>query len=75
MQNPFKRFLKRDNSKQEQEVVKMATEKPKADAKPKPLKLDGDKGIYSREEVEILLKKAGVSFKVTVPDGKVEGEE
>ena len=33
--------------------------------------LDGDKGIYTQQEVADLLRKAGVEVGITTPDGKV----
>ena len=50
-----------------------------ADPKDKPKKvlktvvtLDGDKGIYTREEVEALLDEAGLKVEISDPDGVVE---
>ena len=36
------------------------------------VKLDGDKGIYTQEEVADLLKEVGVTVKIDAPDGKVK---
>ena len=33
--------------------------------------LDGDKGIYTQQEVADLLRKAGIVVGITTPDGKV----
>ena len=33
--------------------------------------LDGDKGMYTQQEVADLLRKAGVEVAITLPDGKV----
>lgn len=38
----------------------------------KTVTLDGDKGIYTQDEVIDLLKSVGIAAKITKKDGKVE---
>lgn len=42
---------------------------------PKKITLDGDKGLWTLEEVEALLKEAGLNVEVTKPDGDTHDTE